>query len=180
MALRKASAYSKFKPMPFTRISKNKSKSYIKTVPHNKVVKFHHGAQTDYAQGKHEYAVTMFAEEKVLIRDNSLESARMAITKMLDEQILGQFYLAVKVFPHHFLRENKTAGGAGADRISTGMTQSFGVIIGRAAIVGAGKPIFFISCANEKAARIARDALDMVRAKVPCRTRIVFEKIIKK
>lgn len=177
MALRKASAYSKFKTRPFTRISRNKSKSYIKTIPHNKVVKFQHGAQKDFIERKHSHAITMFAEEKVLIRDNSLEAARQAITKVLDEKILGQYYLAVKVFPHHFLRENKTAGGAGADRISTGMTQSYGIIIGRAAIVGAGKPIFFVSCASDKAARIARDALEMVRSKVPCKTRILFQEL---
>lgn len=177
MALRKASAYSKFKVRPFTRISRNKSKSYIKTIPQNKVVKFHQGSQKDYAEGKHTHVVTMFAEEKVQIRDNALESARMAMTKVLDENILGQYYLTIKAFPHHFLRENKTAAGAGADRLSSGMTHSYGVIIGRAAIVGAGKSIFAISCANEKAARISRDALEMIKAKVPCKTRIVFEKI---
>ena len=180
MALRKASAYSKFEAKPFTRISKKKGKSYIKTVPHNKIVKFHHGAQKHFKENKHNYTVTMISEEKVLIRDCAIEAARQAITKVMDDKMLGQFYLAVKVFPHHFLRENKTAGGAGADRVSTGMTQSYGIVIGRAAIVGAGKSIFFVSCATDKGARIARDALEMIKAKVPCRTRIVFEKISKK
>lgn len=177
MALRKASAYSKFKVRPFTRTSRNKSKSYIKTIPHNKVVKFHLGNQKDYAEGKHAYSVTMITEEKIQIRDTALEAARQALTKVLDEKVLGQYYLAVKVYPHHFLRENKTAAGAGADRMSSGMTHSYGIIIGRAAIVGAGKPVFFISCVNDKVARIARDALEMVKSKVPCRTRIIFEKI---
>jgi len=44
-------------------------------------------------------------------------------------------------------------------------------------MVRAGKEIFFISCANEKTARAARDALVMARSKVPCKTRIVFEKV---
>lgn len=179
MALRKASAYSKFKARPFTRISRNKSKSYIKTVPQQKVVKFHIGNQKDYREGKHSHSVRLISEEKVHIRDNALEAARMALTKVLDEQALGQYYLAVKVFPHHFLRENKTAAGAGADRMSTGMTQSYGIIIGRAAQVGAGKEVFFISCTNDKIARIARDALEMIKAKIPSKTRIVFEEIRK-
>ncbi|MBI3334107.1 50S ribosomal protein L16 [Candidatus Pacearchaeota archaeon] len=177
MALRKASAYSKFPARPFTRTSKNKSKSYIKTIPFPKVVKYHIGSQKDYREGKHTHAVRLFSEERVQLRDNALEAARQALTKVMDEKALGQYYLAVRVFPHHFLRENKTAAGAGADRMSTGMTQSYGIIIGRAAQVGAGQEVFFISCVNERIARIARDALIAVKAKLPCATRIVFQEL---
>ena len=38
--LRKATAYSKKKVVPFTRVSKKRQKSYIKTVPPQKIVKF--------------------------------------------------------------------------------------------------------------------------------------------
>ena len=38
--LRKARAYSKKRVVPYTRISKKKSKSFIKTVPQQKIVKF--------------------------------------------------------------------------------------------------------------------------------------------
>lgn len=179
MALRKASAYSKFQARPFTRISRNKSKSYIKTIPQQKVVKYHIGSQKDFREGKHPYAVTLFSKEKVQVRDNALEAARQALTKVMDEQALGQYYLAVKVFPHHFLRENKTAAGAGADRMSTGMTQSYGIIIGRAAQVRAGQELFMISCSTDKIARIARDALLSVKAKMPCATKIVFQAVKK-
>jgi len=41
--LRKATAYSKKKVLPFTRVSKRKQKSYIKTVPPQKIVKFDMG-----------------------------------------------------------------------------------------------------------------------------------------
>jgi len=44
-------------------------------------------------------------------------------------------------------------------------------------MVNAGKEILFVSCANEKTARVARNALVMVKSKVPCKTKIVFEKI---
>lgn len=172
MALRKASAYSKFYSRPFTRISRNKSKSYIKTIPFPKVVKYHTGAIKDYKEGKHKYVVTAISGEKINVRDNALESARMALTKAMDTQLPGQYYLAVKVYPHHFLRENKTAAGAGADRMSTGMTQSYGIIIGRAAQVGAGQTIFLISTNDLKGAQIARDALQAIKAKMPCKVTI--------
>ncbi len=178
MAIRKASSYSKFKARPFTRISRNKSKSYIKTVPQQKIVKFHTGNRKDFQTGKHTHVVRMLSEQNIQVRDNALESARMLITKRLDEEIPGQYYLAVKAYPHHLLRENKAAGGtAGADRISTGMTQSFGIIIGRAALIRAGSDVFLISCSSEKAARISRDALQSARAKIPAATKIVFQKL---
>lgn len=178
MGLRKALAYSKKPARPYTRTSKRKGKSYIKTVPFSKIVKFSGGDQKGYDTKKHTYQVTLLTEQWVQIRDNALEACRMLITKQLDTNALGQYYLEVKAHPHHLLRENKSAAAvAGADRISTGMTQAFGVVIGRAAMINSGKPIFFISCANEKTARAARDALVMVRSKVPCRTRIVFEKV---
>jgi len=177
-SLRKASAYSKKRLRPFTRKSKNAKKAYIKMVPNLKIAKFEMGELKGEKRSKHTYVVRLVAEEKVQIRDNSLEACRMFVNKVLDQNALGQYYFAVKVYPHHILRENKTAAGAGADRLSSGMKHSYGISIGRAAIVNAGKEIFFVSCENEKAARVARDALQQIKAKVPCRSRIFFEKII--
>ena len=177
MGLRKALAYSKKNARPYTRHSRRKDKSYIKTVPFSKIVKFNGGDAVGFKEGKHTHSVTLVSEQWSQIRDNALEACRMLITKQMDTKAPGQYYLEVKVHPHHLLRENKSAAAvAGADRISTGMTQSFGVVVGRAAIVGYGKEIFLISCANEKAARVARDALVMTKSKVPCKTKIVFEK----
>jgi large subunit ribosomal protein L10e len=178
MALRKALSYSKKHARPFTRNSRKKHKSYIKTIPFSKIVKFNGGAREAYEKGEHSHTVTLITEDWCQIRDNALEAVRMLLTKQMDLHALGQYYIEVKVHPHHFIRENKSAAAvAGADRISTGMTQSFGVVIGRAALVHAGKPIVFISCANEKAARVARDSFTMVKSKIPSKTRIVFAKV---
>lgn len=179
-SLRKASSYSRKRVRPYTRKSSKKSKSYIKAVPQNKIVKFHMGDIRGYNEGKYDYIVRLISEEKVQIRDNSLESCRLLVNKILDTQAPGQFYFAVKVFPHHILRENKSAGGvAGADRLSHGMKHSFGVTIGRAAIVPPGHDLFFVACANEKTARIAREALTKIKPKVPGKNKIIFEKIEK-
>lgn len=181
MALRKALAYSKKKARPNTRTSKKKSKAYVRTVPFSKIVKFSGGDLAGYREGKHTHSVKLVSEQWAQIRDNALEACRMFITKQLDTNAPGQYYLEVRVHPHHLLRENKSvAAVAGADRLSSGMTQSFGVVIGRAAIVAAGKDIFAISCANEKTARTARDALSMIKSKVPCKTKVVFEKVKQK
>lgn len=179
MALRKASTYSKKFARPYTRNSRKKALSYIKTIPHVKVAKYNIGNQKDYAAGKHTHVVNLVTCEDIQIRDTALESARMHTHKILEEKAPGQYFLILKVHPHHFLRNNKTAAGAGADRLSTGMSHSFGVIEGRAALVKKGKPIIFVSCADENVARIARTALETVKAKVPCNTKIRFEKLVK-
>lgn len=177
MALRKATAYSKKKARPYTRISKTKKKAFIKAVPYSKIVKFNMGDVHAYQDGKHHYRVKLIAENGVQVRDNALEAARMLLHKLLEEKIPGQYYILVKMFPHHMLRENKLAAGAGADRMATGMTQSFGVVVGRGAFTCPGKEIIMISCVDDRAARIARDACFSIKSKFSCRTRVVFEKV---
>lgn len=177
MSLRKASSYSKFKARPYTRHSRRKNKAYIKTVPYSKVVKYYFGNQDDYRAGKHKFILRLSAERDVQIRDNAIEASRMSVHKALEENVPGEYFLAVKVHPHHFLRNNKTSGAVGADRLSTGMSHSFGVVEGRAALVPAGKDIFVISVVNEKGVQVARAALVAVKAKIPCATKISFEKL---
>jgi large subunit ribosomal protein L10e len=176
-SLRKASAYSKKKARPYTRKSKNKSKSYVKVVPHNKIVKYNLGNIEAFNKDKFKFIVSYIAEERVQIRDNALEAGRLIINKTLERKIPKQFYFEIKVFPHHILRNNKTAAGAGADRLSSGMKHSFGVVEGRAAMVAPGKVIFFVATDNEQNARVAREALKMVKSKMPCKGKITFEKI---
>ena len=178
MALRKALAYSKKHARPYTRISKAKSKAYIKVVPHNKVVKYTSGNVKAFNEGKYGFAIRLVADEFVQIRDNALEASRQFVTKFLDEKLPNSYYLELKVHPHHILRNNKTAAGAGADRLSSGMRHSFGVVEGRAAMVKSGKDIFVIHSENEQTARIIRDALTMVKAKIPGRKSVRFEKAI--
>lgn len=176
MALRKASSYSKFNARPYTRKSAVKSKSYIKTVPPQKVVKLHMGNIQAFEQGKFPIVIQLISLQKVQMRDNAIEAARQSIHKDLETGFLGQYYFAVKVYPHHILRENKMLTGAGADRMQTGMTQSFGATIGRAAFIKPNQTVFVIAVNSEKALRATRVSIDKIKAKLPCRTRIIVEK----
>jgi len=175
-SLRKAGAYSKKYARPYTRISKNRSKSYIKQVPHNKIVKYNMGNVQGFNEGRFKHVVRFIAQETAQVRDNSLESCRLVLNKRLEKEAPKSFYFVVKVFPHHILRNNKTAAGAGADRLSSGMKHSFGVIEGRAAKVGKGKELFVIHCDSEKTANVARSALEAIKPKVPCKAKISYEK----
>jgi large subunit ribosomal protein L10e len=178
VALRKASAYSKKRVRPYTRKSAKKNRAYIKTVPPLRIVKYNMGDQQGSLTGKHKYSVTLVAEEKAQMRDNALEACRMLVNKCMDKDAPGEYYLVVKTYPHHILRENKAAGGtAGADRLSHGMKHSFGVTIGRAAIINPGKEVFEITCTTEKAAQIAKSSLTKIKSKIPFRNRIIFQKL---
>jgi large subunit ribosomal protein L10e len=176
MALRKALSYSKKRTRPYTRKSSKKSKSYIKTIPQQKIVKFRMGDLKGYDEGKLKNVVRLVSGEKILIRDNALEASRQYIHKILEQELPGQYYLEVKVFPHHILRENKVLTGAGADRMQTGMQQSFGKTTGRAAIVNPNQTIFLVAVFQEKQRRIVNKVFSKIKAKIPCHARIVFEK----
>ena len=175
MAIRKASAYSHKYARPYTRNSRKKNKAFIRTIPHVKVAKFTLGDLKGFREGKHKFVVRLVAVAPVQIRDTAIEAGRMHVHKIVEAKMLGEYYFSVKIHPHHFLRNNKTSGVAGADRLSTGMSHSFGVIEGRAALVPAGNDIFYLSCKDERGARIIRDAMESIKAKMPGATKVVFE-----
>lgn len=176
MALRKAISYSKRYARPYTRKSSVKSKSYVKAIPPQKIVKLHMGDISGFEKGKFNLLLRLVCLENVQMRDNALEAARQSVHHELEENLLGQYYFSVRVYPHHILRENKMLTGAGADRMQTGMSQSFGSNIGRAAFVKEGQDIFIVAISSEKAMRLARGFLEKIKAKLPCRTRIISEK----
>jgi len=173
--LRKASAYSKRKVLPFTRVSKKRAKSFIKTVPPQKVVKFVMGKNSLLTEGKLPYQLSVISNEKCQIRHNALEACRQYINKKLDKELSGQYLFQVVPFPHHIQRENKMLTGAGADRMQTGMQLAYGKCMGKAAIVKPGSKIFFVAVATPKAAAFARKTLKQVNPKLPCKIRITEE-----
>jgi large subunit ribosomal protein L10e len=175
MGLRKASAYSKRKVVPFTRISKKKKKSFIKAVPQQKIVKFVMGNREIYNKGKLPYELTFISTEKVQIRHNAFEACRQYINKKLDKELSGQYLFKVIPFPHHIQRENKMLTAAGADRMQTGMQLSYGKAMGKAAIMNSGDGIFFIALPNEKAVSFTRKVLRQIKSKLPCKTKILLD-----
>ena len=174
-SLRKATAYSKKKVVPFTRVSKKRQKSYIKTVPHQKIVKFAMGKEGLYNEGKLPYQLTVVSSEKVQLRHNALEACRQYINKKMDQELVGQYVFRVIPFPHHIQRENKMLTGAGADRMQTGMQLSYGKAVGKAAILKKGSKIFFVAVPNERAVAFTRKVLKQIKAKLPGKTKILYE-----
>ncbi|MEM2974341.1 MAG: 50S ribosomal protein L16 [Candidatus Micrarchaeia archaeon] len=139
MGLRPARTCRSIDRPAFTRFSKKKPReSYVKSMPHNALNITSMGNQKGY----YTHRVDLIAEEYVQIRDNALESARMAANKPLENKIPGDYYLFVRVMPHHVIRQVKVVLGAGADRIQKGMKHAWGRPSDRAARVRPGSIIY--------------------------------------
>jgi large subunit ribosomal protein L10e len=176
MTVRKASAYREWK-RPYTRKSKVRSKGYIKTVPPNGVVKFVMGNSRKFLENKYPFIVKIVSDDKVQIRDIALESARRQLHREIEVNIGMDYYMAVSVYPHHILRENKMLTGAGADRMSQGMSHSFGSVVGRAAQIKVGQPLFTIGLTSEDAVKKFREYYHFTKQKLPGRSHVEVEKI---
>jgi len=106
-------------------------REYMGGVPHDRIVQYNMGD----AKGKFDVEVQLLAKELCQIRHSALEAGRVAAGRVLLKGGTTNFHFRVNVYPHHVLRENKVATGAGADRISQGMRRAFGKAIGTAARV---------------------------------------------
>ncbi|MCK5149458.1 50S ribosomal protein L16 [Candidatus Pacearchaeota archaeon] len=177
-SLRKATAYSKKKVVPYTRVSKKAKNSFIKAVPPQKIVKFTMGKEPLYRRGKLIHCLTVVTAEKIQVRHNALEACRQYINKKLDKELAGQYYFKILPYTHHVQRENRMLTGAGADRMQTGMQLAFGKSMGKSAIMKKNGRLFFIAVPNEKALSFTRGVLKQIRSKLPCKIKVLYEKFL--
>lgn len=148
---------------PYTRFSKYKKMSFVKARPVSKIVRFNMGS----AAKQFEYKLRLISKTSLQIRDLALESARLTSNRVL-ELTLGKngYRLMLNLYPHHILRENAAASGAGADRMSTGMQLSFGKTVGLAAQIQKGKTIFTLEV-DKQNLELAKKALKRASKKLP-------------
>mgnify|MGYP001596604812 CR=1 FL=1 len=173
MGLRKFKCYRRVK-RAYTRHSKYKKKDFVKVVPPSKIVKFEFGV----LKNEFSYRVDLLSKAKMQVRSNAIESARAVIHRKLTGGVgEGNYFLKVRVYPHHILRENKMLVGAGADRMQTGMSHAFGRAIGTAAQVSMNQPIF--SCfTTEKFVRPAKKAMEAGTASLPGKYQVKAEPVL--
>ena len=67
--------------------------------------------------------------------------------------------------------------GAGADRMQTGMQLSYGKSVGKAAIVKKDSKIYVADVEDDKGIRLFRKVIKQIKSKMPCKMRIVYEKL---
>jgi len=156
MGLRPGHCYSSKSDRAFSRYAvKMHRKSYVGAIPGIKTRQFNMG------NGLKEFShvLDLFVKAHGQVRDNAIESSRMAINRFLNKH-LGKdgYFMKIRVYPFQVLRENKQAQGAGADRVSKGMSHAFGRNIGRAVRVRPGQKIISV-LVDEEHVDIAKQAL---------------------
>lgn len=139
MGLRKGKSYRKVK-RAYTRTSKYKKYSFVKSKPANKISKYDMGDP----KKTYSHAVSLVSKERVQIRHNAIEAARLVIFRRLTKFLGNDYFFKVRLYPHHVLRENKMIAGAGADRLQKGMQKAFGRPTGLAAQISVKQRIFTI------------------------------------
>ncbi len=171
MGLRKGRCY-RTRKRSYTRTSKFRKYSFIKTKPQNKIVKYDMGDQ----KKKFSHKVSLISKEKLQIRHNAIEASRLVINRKLNKLLGKDYFFKVRIYPHHILRENKMLTGAGADRMQQGMQKAFGKPIGLAAQIRKKQPIFTVSV-DEKHLKIAKESLKKGFPRLPGKYTIKVEKI---
>ena len=161
---------------PYTRIAINvPDRNYIGASPQLKVRQFNMGnpllAYTTVGD--------LVSKDSIDIRDNAIESVRSGVNRML-VKALGKdgYFMKVRIYPSQLMRENKQAQGAGADRVSQGMTLPFGIPIGRSSRVKKGQALYSVLCMDSQKDTV-RKCLLRAKSKLPCKTTIEFHTNIK-
>ena len=150
------------------------SKVYSPGAPNSKIARF----STGQASPDYDYMLKLVSTEKVQIRHNAIEAARVAANKKLTPIGENAYFLRVKVYPHVILRENKMIATAGADRLQEGMRKAWGKPIGLAARVMPGSVILELQVKKENLEK-AKDAMKSASTKLPMPTEIVSERLEK-
>ncbi len=161
MARVPAKMYRKITQRPYTR------REFMGGVPGLRILQFHSGnkKKLDFPVALH-----LVTEERGQLRHTAMEAMRITAVRYMDKKAgRDNYHLHMRAYPHHVLRQNKQASGAGADRVSMGMRLSFGKPIGTAARIYAGQQIVTIHT-YARAIEHAKEALRKVSNKIamPC------------
>ena len=133
-----------------------------------KVIKFDMGTP----QSEYDTTIQLLSKSKLNIRHNAMEAARMTSNRLLEKNLGKEYHLRIKMYPHHILRENALASGAGADRLSTGMKKSFGKSVGSAARIKEGQTLMELRI-NKAHVKIGKEALSRAAKKFPCGCKVL-------
>ena len=144
-------------------------REYIRSVPQSKINRFTLGdTRVEFS-----HTALLKAVHSSTIGSGALEAARVTANKFIESY--GRPYrLKVLTYPHEVVRAHKFMGFAGADRLSRGMSKSFGRPTSRMAKVAAGQTIIAIAINGDSVER-AKAALKRASKKLPVVCKIVTE-----
>ena len=125
--------------------------------------------------GEFPLTVSLALKDKAQLSHNALEAARIATNRYMQRKSgrMG-YHLKIRVYPHHIVRENPMATGAGADRVQDGMRKAFGKPVSSVAMVNANQRVLTIKT-NKKYFNDAKEALRRAAMKFPVSYRVIID-----
>ncbi len=147
-------------------------KEYIRKIPGSRIVQYDMGnLSADFP-----LTISLALKEPAQLSHNALEAARIAANRYMQRRAgrMG-YHLKIRVYPHHIVRENPMATGAGADRVQDGMRKAFGKPVSSVAIAKADQRVLTVKT-NKRNFKDAKEALKRASMKFPVSCRIIVDK----
>ncbi len=168
--------YSSWSRRPYQhKRSANHRREYARGGAQSKIVRFW-GGNKDVPWEDWELVVGLKVSRQIQISSNALEAIRITINSSLTNKI-GRSYFRLRIRPKPFqkIRENRMLAFAGADRVQSGMRNSFGRSTGVCARVRAGAIILDVGTSLKNLPEI-RERLRIASMKVSCNCTVVVLK----
>jgi large subunit ribosomal protein L10e len=166
--------YRKWNRRPYQhKRSANHRREYARGGAQSKIVRFWGGNKL-VPWEDWELTVGLKVNEQVQISASALEAVRITINGVLQRKLgRNNYRLRIRPKPFQKFRENRMLAFAGADRVQSGMRNSFGRSTGVCARVRAGQIITEVGT-YMKNLTLVRDRLRVASMKVPCSCQIVI------
>ncbi|MFX0188387.1 MAG: 50S ribosomal protein L16 [Candidatus Hodarchaeota archaeon] len=168
--------YSKWTRRPFQyKRSANRRREFARGGAQSKIVRYW-GGNKEIPWEEWDLVVGLKVDKQIQISSNALEAIRITINGVLQRK-LGRLNFRLRIRPKPFqkIRENRMLAFAGADRVQSGMRNSFGRSTGVCARVRAGQIIAEVGT-YLKNLPLVRDRMRVASMKVPCTCQIVILK----
>ncbi|MFX0007189.1 MAG: 50S ribosomal protein L16 [Promethearchaeota archaeon] len=168
--------YSSWSRRPFQyKRSSNRRREYARGGSQSKIQRYW-GGNTNEAWEDWELVIGLKANNQVQISSNTLEAIRVTINGVLQRKLGRQNYrLRIRPKPFQKYRENRMLAFAGADRVQSGMRNSFGRSTGVCARIRAGQVVADVGCYLRNLPLI-RDRLRVASMKISGSCQIVVLK----
>ena len=164
--------YSKWTRRPFQhKRSSNHRREYARGGAQSKIVRFWGGSK-ETPWEDFDLVIGLKVKNQSQISSNTLEAIRITINGVLTRKLGRQNYrLRIRPKPFQKFRENRMLAFAGADRVQSGMRNSFGRSTGVCARVRAGQIIVDVGISLRNLP-LVRDRLRVANMKIssPCQT----------
>ncbi len=168
--------YSRWTRRPYQhKRSANHRREYARGGAESKIARFW-GGDTKVPWEDWDIVIGLKVAKQIQISSNALEAIRIAVNSPLQESV-GRTNYRMRIRPKPFqkYRENRMLAFAGADRVQSGMRNSFGRSTGVCARVRAGSIIVDVAT-HLKNLDVVRDRLRIATMKISCSAQIVILK----